>query len=99
MDYTREDYRDLYNDPDSPWADLTTGQKLCMVALVAAILATGLVEHDSVSVMQEVEDRRLVDLGLCPKHNAEGEILSSSMIQATYIKGAPQFHECRYRSE
>lgn len=88
----RDDYRVLYNDRENgPLSDLTTGQKICMVLLVAAILATGFVEHETVSVMQAKEEKRI-----CPRYNSAGQQLKASIVLETYVKGAPKPHECIY---
>lgn len=95
MDYTREDYRTLYNDDERGLSDLTPVQKMCMVVLCGMVLATGFVEHENVSVMQEAKSKPTI----CPRFNAEGQELKASMVLETYVKGAPKPHTCVYGSK
>ena len=75
-----------------PLSDLPVLPKKVAVVLIAAILATGLIEHQSVSVMQELDARP----DFCPRFDADGRQLKASMVMETYIKGALKPHECHY---
>lgn len=89
-------------DEELRWRDLPRRQKLAIVAVAVAILATGLVERDSLSVAQAAEEEGRVSLGgPCQKFNADAERLVTSMVQASYIAGADEPSECyySYRSE
>lgn len=93
MEYSREDYRTLYNDRENgTWSDLSTTQKVCVVLLAMAVLATGLNGAEQETVMPQGAK------AMCPPYDADGRKLVSSMVHATYIKGAPEPHECHYGS-
>ena len=74
-----------------PLSDLPAMPKKVAVVLIAAILATGLIEHQSVSVMQEIEQQTV-----CTRYDSNGRILVASIVLETYIKEAPKPHECHY---
>ncbi len=76
---------------DIPLSDLPVTHKQAAVILIAAILATGLIEHQSVSVMQEIEEQTV-----CTKYDANGRVLVASIVLETYIQDEPKPHECHY---
>ncbi len=81
-----------------PFNELPIGPRQAAVILIAALLATGFIERESVSVMQAEEVSRME---FCPRYDANGRQLQASMVMASYQKGAVQQHEClyAYRSE
>lgn len=81
---------------DLPLSELPAAAWLIAAVLTVAILATGFIDHESVSVMQEATAR-----DFCPRLDSAGRRLVASMVQETYIQGEPKFHECyyAYRSE
>lgn len=89
MEYHEED-RWLFG-PD--YVGTTLGQKICAAIIFAAVIATGFVEHETVSVMQETESKPL----LCPRYDADGRELRSSMVMESYVKNAMKKHECEYQ--
>ncbi len=92
MNYTREDYRLLYNEQDElDWHDITPKQRLIALVLFAAILCTGFVDHETVSVMEQKESKT----SLCPRYDVKGRELLASMVLETYTD-APKPHECIY---
>lgn len=93
MDY-RDDDRWLLGEREQTLSETSANQRLFAAILFAAIMATGFIEHGDVSVMEGFaeEEKPL----LCPKFNAKGDWLKSSMVMETYVKGAPKPHECNY---
>ncbi len=63
-----------------PFSELPKMNKKVGIVLIAAILVTGLVEHQTVSVMRVAE---IPSIEFCARYDANGRELQASMVMAT----------------